>query len=129
MENSKNYIQLNDFELYKLARELSRLGWSIYEKLDWQTKKVIGDQFITSTDSFGANVTEGYARFHYLDKIKFMYNARGSLIEASDYWLELFKERKFIDQVTYDKFKNLANESGKALNGYIKSLYKLKNGI
>ena len=64
----RSYILLQDLEVYKLSRELSRIGWEMYEKLNWQDKKVIGDQFITSTDSIGANIAEGYARYHYLDR-------------------------------------------------------------
>ncbi|HRZ29314.1 MAG TPA: four helix bundle protein [Candidatus Paceibacterota bacterium] len=43
---------------------------------------IIGTQFITAIDSIGANIAEGCGRFHYLDKNKFMYNARGSLMES-----------------------------------------------
>jgi len=50
----KKYITLKDLEVYQLARELSRLAWEVYEKLDWHDKKIIGDQFIKSTDSVGA---------------------------------------------------------------------------
>lgn len=46
----KNYIPLKDLEVYQLARELSKIAWKIYRSLDWQTKKIIGDQFIESTD-------------------------------------------------------------------------------
>lgn len=28
----------------------------------------MGDQFITAADSFGANIVEGYGRYHNLDK-------------------------------------------------------------
>jgi len=75
----KKHILLKDLEVYKLARELSKVGWEIYQNLPWQDKKIMGDQFITATDSFGANVAEGYSLYHYLDKIKFFYNTRASL--------------------------------------------------
>jgi four helix bundle protein len=94
MENKKSYIHLKDLEIYKLERELSKTGWEIYETLDWQTKKVMGDQFITAIDSFGADIAEGYSRYHYLDKIKFFHIARASLVEAADHWLPLLEERR-----------------------------------
>lgn len=71
----KNNI-LENLEVYKLARKLSLISWEIYQSLDWQNKKIIGNQFISSIDSIGANIAEGYGRFHYLDKIKFLYNAK-----------------------------------------------------
>ena len=80
----KKYIQLKNLEVYKLARELSSIAWDIYKSLDWRDKKIMGDQFISSTDSFGANIAEGYTRYHFLDKIKFLYNARASLVEATE---------------------------------------------
>jgi len=75
MEIKKNYILLKDLEIYQLARELSKIGWDTYKNMDWQTKKVIGDQFIRALDSIGANIAEGHFRYHYLDKIKFFYYA------------------------------------------------------
>ena len=45
MEEKKGYIKLEDLEVYKLARGLSRLGWVIYSKMTWQNRKIIGDQF------------------------------------------------------------------------------------
>ncbi len=67
---TKKYIKLQDLEVYKLAREMSGIGWKIYKDLDWQTKKIMGDQFIESTDSVGANIAEGYSRFHYKEQYK-----------------------------------------------------------
>lgn len=63
-----DYIPLNKIKVYELSREYSRIGWVVYQKLDWRIKKIIDDQFITSVDSSGSNIAEGYGRFHYLDK-------------------------------------------------------------
>ena len=122
----KNYILLKDLEVYKLARELSTLGWEIYNKLDWETKQINGVQFIKSTDSVGANIAEGYSRFHYLDKIKFFYNSRGSLTEVNDHWIELLKERNKVSNVNYKKYKSIAVRLSIKLNNFIKSTYKVK---
>ena len=123
----KKYILLNDLEVYKLAKELSRIGWEIYQDLNWQTRKIMGDQFIESVDSVGANIAEGYGRFHYLDRIKFYYNSRASLIECNDHWIELLKERKKIDDKKYKKFKKVAENLSIKLNNFITSTYKAKN--
>jgi len=125
--NKKKYILLNDLEVYKLAKELSRVAWEVYQKLDWQTKKIMGDQFIESTDSVGANIAEGYGRFHYLDKIKFYYNSRASLNECNDHWLELLHERKKVDGKMYKEFKAIAEKLSIKLNNFISSTYKSKN--
>jgi len=67
---------LGDLDIYKLSIELSDLAWEIYKEMDWQTKKIIDDQFITAIELIGANIAEGYGRFHYKDRIKFYYNSR-----------------------------------------------------
>ena len=121
------YILLKDLEVYKLSRELSALGWEIYNGLDWETKQINGIQFIKSTDSVGANIAEGYSRFHYLDKIKFFYNSRGSLTEANDHWIELLKERNKVNGTNYRKYKAIAIKLSVKLNNFINSTYKAKN--
>ncbi len=125
-EYKKKYIKLQDLEVYKLSRELSKIGWEIYEKMDWQTKKVIGDQFITATDSFGANVAEGYSRFHYLDKIKFFYNSRGSLTEAV-HWADLLFERRKISKEQHQSFLKTADLCSIKLQNLISSNYKARD--
>ena len=40
MEIKKSYIPLNNLEVYKLARELSKKGWEIYKQMDWQIRKL-----------------------------------------------------------------------------------------
>ena len=122
----KKYIPLKELEVYKLARELSEIGWEIYQSLDWHDKKIIGDQFIQATDSVGANIAEGYGRFHSLDRIKFYYNSRGSLSECTDHWLELLKQRLKIDEEKYKKFKTIANILSLKLQNFITVTYKTK---
>ncbi len=123
----KNYIPLQKLEVYILARELSKQGWHMYEGFSWQDKKVIGDQFITSTDSVGANVAEGYARYHYLDKIKFYYTARGSLSEAADHWVPLLLERKKITQEACVEYQKKAKLLEIKLNNFISSHYAARD--
>lgn len=127
IKDKKKFIPLKDLEVYQLARELSQMGWQIYTSLDWHTKKIMGDQFITAADSFGANIAEGYGRFHYLDKIKFFYIARASLIEATEHWFELLRERGKIQEVEYHSLKKIADKSAIKLQNFITAIYKVRN--
>jgi four helix bundle protein len=120
------FIALEDLEVYKLARKLSEIAWRIYERLNWEEKKTMGNQFLTATDSIGANIAEGYSRFHYLDRVKFYYNARASLSEASDHWIELLKERKKIDEKIFKEYRRIAKELKVKLNNFISVTFKQK---
>ena len=126
MGANNTYIALKDLEVYQLARELSRTGWEIYGNLDWKMQKINGDQFIEATDSTGANIAEGYGRYHYLDRIKFYYNARGSFLECNEHWIELLKERGKVTEELYNKYKTTAQMFSLKLNNFISSTYQTK---
>ncbi len=119
----KNYIHLHELEVYRLARELSRVSWLVFEKLPWPDKKIMGEQFIRSVDSVGANIAEGYARFHYLDRVRFYYQSRSSLSEACDHWLELLLERRKISNDDYEEIKSIQKPLEIKLNNFIKSTF------
>jgi four helix bundle protein len=113
-------MELSDLEIYVLSRRLSSKAWDVYGAMDWQTRKLMGDQWIRSTDSVGANIAEGFGRFHYLDKNKFNFNARGSLLEAI-HWTELLLERKQIKPNLNEEFKKIFDELRLKLNKYIRT--------
>lgn len=121
-------MKLENLETYNLAREVSKEAWPIYEKLDWRDKKVFGDQWISAIDSMGANIAEGFGRYHYLDKNKFNYNARGSLLE-SKHWLEIMKERDKITEEDFDSINEKLSSLHKKLNNYINATKKPKQKV
>lgn len=118
-----DYIKLGDLEIYKLSIEISNIAWEVYEKMDWHIKRIIGDQFIEAIDSIGANIAEGYGRYHHKDKIKFYYNSRGSLLE-SKHWTLLLGKRSIISKVKYSQLLLKLNSLHKKLNSYISSCVK-----
>jgi four helix bundle protein len=118
---------LYDLDVYKLARKLSKIAWEIYSEMDWHTKKIIGDQFIESVDSIGANVSEGYGRYHFSDKIRFLFISRGSHHESILHWADLMHERKIINEERHKQLKDVSDEFITKLNGYISYLNNSKN--
>jgi four helix bundle protein len=115
----KEYIPLKDLHVYQLARQLSKRAWEIYLSLKYDEKKNIGDQFIRSVDSVGANIAEGYHRYHFLDKARFYYNSRASMAEAIEHWAELLAEREIIAQEALQDLQVLKNELHLKLNNFI----------
>ena len=114
-------MKLGNLEIYDIALKLSDKIWKIYKLLDNDLKYNIGNQVICSIDSIGANIAEGYGRFHYKDSVKFYYNARGSLWESKHWILLLYKR----DLISKEKFESLITDLeilGKKLNGFIKTI-------
>ncbi len=72
-------------------------------------------------DSIGANIAEGFGRYHYLDSVKFYYNARGSLWE-SKYWVDLLHERNLISDEIYKSMIERLNLLGVKINNFISSI-------
>jgi four helix bundle protein len=116
-----NFSSLEDLEIYQRALELSHLAWKIYGSLDKVYKFQIGNQFLGAADSVGANIAEGYGRYHYKDSIRFYYLARGSLFEVK-HWTKLLYERNFISELMNETIQKEINTIALKTNSYIRYL-------
>ena len=87
----------------------------------------LGDQIRRSSKSVGANIAEGHGRFYYRDRVRFCYNARGSLSETENH-LRVARELGYISEQTYRQGRDLASETQRLLNGYINYLKREKPG-
>ena len=121
---TRKYLDVKELEVYQLSRVLSKKAWEVYGSLNYEIKKVMGDQFIRSVDSVGANIVEGYGRYHYMDRVRFYYYSRASLTEAMDHWLELLSERGFISDEGEKEFTEVHKTLEIKLNNFIASTIK-----
>ncbi|WP_457605551.1 four helix bundle protein [Nitratifractor sp.] len=112
--------KLGDLKVYRNSLELSRVAWRLYRSLPRELRFDIGSQFLRSVDSVGANIAEGFGRFHYKDKIKFYYNARGSLWE-SKHWAYLLYQRELITKAEFEEFVSFVQKTGRQLNNFIRA--------
>lgn len=85
------------------------------------------DQIRRSSKSVGANIAEGYGRFYYKDRVRFCYNARGSLSETENH-LIVAKDLGHITAQLYQQGRDMAGETQRLLNGYIEYLKREKPG-
>ena len=88
-------LRVEDLDIYQMAEELSDRVWEICIKWDYFAKDTIGKQLVRSTDSISANLAEGHGRYHFNDRLKYCYYARGSLEETKS-WLNWSITMKFI---------------------------------
>jgi len=112
---------LEDLEIYQRALELSNLAWEVYRKIPKVFLFHIGNQFLDAMDSIGANIAEGFGRFHYKDSLRFYYYSRGSLFE-SKHWVYLLRTRAIIDEGTAANLMNSLNKEGVKLNNFIQTI-------
>lgn len=116
MENT-----LEKLKIYQLAIQVSDLAWNIYSSLSKNYQYHIGNQFLDATDSIGANIAEGYGRYHYKESINFNNYARGSAFE-SRFWLSRLINRQLINQEKFNEANQLLEQVIIKINGYNKYL-------
>ena len=112
---------LEDLEIYQIALKISDLAWEIYKTLPKEFRYTTNQQFLDASDSIGANISEGYGRFHYKDSLKFYYNSRGSLYEA-DFWLNRLRKRELVAIELYEEMQSLIDTEKFKLNNFINSI-------
>jgi four helix bundle protein len=71
-----------DLEIYQISVELSVEIYRLVKKFPKEETYGISDQLRRAVTSIGANIAEGFGRYHYKDKLVFFYNTRGSVYEV-----------------------------------------------
>lgn len=114
-------MKLEELRVYQLSMKLGEEIWQIVSNWNYFEKDTIGKQFIRSADSIGANLSEGFGRFHYNESRNFYYYSRGSLYETKT-WLTKSLKRKLITENDYRKLIEQLEILGALINNYIKTV-------
>src|SRR5213078_331513 len=84
-ENKANQYQtFEDLEVYQVARKFRKAMYRVGRRLPEIEKFALASQIRRAAVSLTNNIAEGHGRFHFLEQIKFMLQARGSLEELLD---------------------------------------------
>src|SRR3989344_3107404 len=112
-----------DLQVWQLATQLAEKIYILTKSFPKNDEFALMSQIKRSSTSISANIAEAFGRFHYNDKKKFLYNARGSLLETKSHLLlavKLFKLKPdsinhILKQVTVlgIKLNNFINSVGK----------------
>ena len=71
-----------DLECYQLAQQVLLEAYKTARLLPLEERWNLADQMRRAATSVTLNIAEGYGRYHYLDSLRFYYQARGSLCEV-----------------------------------------------
>ena len=110
-----------DLEVYQLSIQLTKKIYQLSEKFPSKERFNITDQLIRASSSIGANIAEGFGRDTTKEFIKFLYNARGSLMEVR-HFLNLSRELGY--KFDSDNLFQTINILGIKINNLIKALKK-----
>ncbi len=115
-DNSYQY-KLENLDVYCIAVQISDLAWDVYVKLPQRFQYGIGQQFLRAADSIGANIAEGFGRYHFRESINFNNFARGSAVELK-FWLMQLRKRKLTGETIYFEINQLIDREIKKINGF-----------
>ena len=113
-----------DLEIWKEVHRLSIEIYKLTEKFPQHEKYSVTDQLRRSATSVSANIAEGFGIYHYKDKIRFYYQARGSVGEVQNF-VFLAKDLEYVDAKMSEKLVLDYEQLAKRINAFIKSVGKL----
>ncbi|WP_158995747.1 four helix bundle protein [Mucilaginibacter sp. L196] len=120
--------RIEDLEIYNLSETFSNTIWDLVLSWDYFAKDTIGKQLVRSADSIGANIAEGFGRYHYKENKNFCYFSRGSIIETKS-WLKKAQTRNLIEDDIYQVLIQQLETIHHKLNIYIKYIGKASIGM
>ena len=117
-----------DLKCWQLARRLVIEVHKVAAQLPLIERYDLAPQMRRSSKSVMANIAEGYGRYHYLDKLRFFYIARGSLDETINHIITCF-DLRYVSEARFHELHDLAQEAHRTLNGYVGYIRKQQKGI
>lgn len=122
----KNEIKhFTDLDAWKINHELVLMIYKITEKFPKDEKFGIISQLRRAVSSITANIAEGRGRYHFADKIRFYYQARGSSAEVQNFII-LANDLNYVNSDDNKQLKIKSFEGFKLINGLIYSTKKQK---
>jgi four helix bundle protein len=124
---TKRFQTFEDLETYQVAREFRKAMYAVTRRLPSVEKFELASQIRRAAVSLTNNIAEGHGRYHFLDQIKFMLQARGSLEELIDD-LNVCEDEEYLSAGEISKLKDQGWDVLKLLNGYLRWLREKKVG-
>ncbi len=116
---------IDDLQVLQTAEGLADLTWNQVIRWGSFAQDTVGKQFTRAVDSTGANIAEAYGRYHFGEKLQFLYYARGSVYE-SKYWFNRAHKRGLISEKETALFLQEITTLPRQLNGFLTYIKRLR---
>src|SRR6516164_9793965 len=97
-------FRLDDFELYKIARDFRKRVYRLLKELPPEEKYALANQMRRAAISVTNNIAEGHGRWHYQENIHFCRISRGSVDELIDDF-NTCQDERYCDPVVAEGLK------------------------
>lgn len=112
-----------DLDAWKKSHKLVIEIYKITKDFPKEELYGVVSQLRRAVSSITANIAEGFARYHFKDKIRFYYQARGSAAEVQNF-LILAKDLEYISLEKCTELIEQSKETMQLINGLIRSIEK-----
>ena len=126
-ENEQPFRTFEDLEVYKKARQFRKSMYGVTRKLPDFEKYELSSQIRRASVSLTNNIAEGHGRYHYLEQLKFLFQARGSLQELIDD-LNICEDEQYLSKSKVVDLRDRAKEVQRLIGGYARYLRDRKFG-
>ena len=126
-EKEQPFGTFEHLEVYKKARQFRRSMYGVARKLPDFEKYELASQVRRASVSLTNNIAEAHGRYHYLEQLKFLFQARGSLQELIDD-LNVCEDEEYLPKSEVFDLKNQAKEVQRLISGYARYLRDRKFG-
>lgn len=109
--------KLDDLRIYMLACEYGDKVWGIVYRWGYFERSTLGRDWARAADSIGANIAEGYGRYHDGEDFHFLSIARGSL-EESRHWTQRAAVRNLIEEGVSSELLQILKDLDPQLRSY-----------
>lgn len=116
-----------ELDVWKEATAFTKDVYDTLSRFPPTEKFGLVDQLRRASVSVPTNIAEGLGRFYYKEKIKFLYLARGSLVEVQSLLL-LSVELGFLNKSDIVRAWKQGKICEKLINGSVKSIQKRLKG-
>ena len=114
-----------DLEVYQVAREFRKAMYAASRRLPEIEKFGLASQIRRAAVSLTNNIAEGHGRHHYLNQLKFLLQARGSLEELMDD-LNVCLDETHLAVTEIEKLRQAGWRVHNLINGYGRYLRQRK---
>lgn len=112
---------LENLKIYVLAERIEIFLHKLTKKFPMDEKYRMIDQIRRASSAVTSNIAEGYGRYTYKEKIRYMHIAKGEAVETKQLMVRSQK-KEYIKKESLDFIEEKITELLKGINGYIKFL-------
>jgi len=121
MDEKGKIEHFTDLDAWQINHKVALAIYKISKKFPKDERFGLTDQLRRAAVSIATNIAEGWGRFHYKDRARFYYQARGSNAEVQSL-LILAKDLGYLSEKELNEIKVLVFRGFKVLNGLIRSV-------